>query len=544
LTEGNLSDTSYFPLDLANERDQAAFFRMAQNNDQARAAASGHASTASGTSSSSEAGAAAGPQSDTAAKTLFATERNPRLRFLIPLVVAFAFLMEEVDSTVITTAIPQMARDLDTTVLRLSLAITSYMLTLAVFIPVSGWFADRFGARRIFTLALLIFTASSILCGLSGNLGELVAARCIQGFGGAMMAPVGRLILLRSFPRAQFLRAMLYMSLPAMVGPVIGPLLGGALTTYLSWRWIFYVNLPFGIVGILLAYKFIEETRAEAPTKFDFRGFIIAGAGLSLLQFGLENISHPIVTPTTTAIMLVLGTLLMIGFAFHALSHKAPAIDPSLFKVRAFRIGTLVGGICRIGINGVPFLLPLMLQVGLGMTPIQSGSLTFITTLGTLIIRPLSQRILRLMGFDRMLVASAILNVLVIAGFALIVPGTPHWLIGAYVALFGFARSSQFLSSNTLSYSEIPAEKLSRATSLGGVLQNLAISFGVAISAMILGLVRGQDGSLTLADFHQVFLLMAVIPLISIPGFLFLRPEDGAAVSGHHRRARRAPSGE
>jgi EmrB/QacA subfamily drug resistance transporter len=484
------------------------------------------------------------PDGDPPEGPLFATERNPRLRLLIPLVVAFAFLMEQIDSTIVTTAIPVMARDLNTTVLRMDLAVTAYVLTLAAFIPVSGWFADRFGSRRIFVLALLIFTISSVLCGMAQSFTMLVATRSLQGLGGAMMTPVGRLILLRSFPRSQLFTAMVYMSMPVLIGPVIGPLLGGFLTSYVSWRWNFYINIPFGLVGITLALCFIEESRLEKPEPFDFRGFLMVGSGLGLLQFGIENLDRPTLSwfEVTAVIAAAAGCLL--AFLWHARRVKAPAVDLTLFNFRSFRIGTLAGGICRMGINGVPYLLPLMLQVGFGMTPIQSGSLTFVTSLGALIIRPLSSRLLRAQGFDRVLFWSAIVSAALLAGFAWIEPGMPHWLIAGYIALYGLARSTQFMSSNTLSYADMPADRLSRATSLGGVLQQLSVSFGVSVSALLLGFVANKDQAIQLSDFHTVFLLIAVIPLISAPGFLYLRPEDGVKVSGHQRKKKPRSSAE
>lgn len=468
----------------------------------------------------------------------FVTERSPRLRIIIPMTVAIAFLMENLDTTIITTALPNMAKSLDTTPLRLNLAITTYVLTLAVFIPVSGWFADRYGARRVFALALFVFTLGSMLCGLAESFEMLLATRALQGLGGAMMTPVGRLILLRSFPRSQLVTAMTYMTLPAVLGPVVGPLLGGALTTYLSWRWIFYVNVPFGILGILLALRFVEEVKGDTARKFDFPGFLMVGAGIALLQLGLENIGHPMLPAGWAWPILAAALFLLLGFGRYARTVAAPAIDLSLFASRAFSVGTLAGGLCRVGLNGVPFLLPLMLQVGFGMSPVASGSITFVSSFGALVIRPLLSVLLRLFGFAPVLIGSALAGSAVVAGFSLLQPDTPHWLLMLYVALFGLVRSAQFMTSNTLSYADLPPEKLSRATSLGGVLQQLSVSFGVSFAAVLLGLVSSTDHTLTPERFHQTFLLAAIIPLLSIPGFLRLRPQDGVQVSGHRRRER------
>ena len=468
----------------------------------------------------------------------FATEREPRLRFIIPAVVAVAFLMEQLDSTIIVTAVPDMARNLAVTPLSMNLAVTTYILTLAMFIPVSGWFADRFGARRIFALSLLIFTIGSILCGLATSFPMLIATRALQGFGGAMMTPVGRLILIRSFPRSQMVTAMTYMTLPAIVGPVIGPLLGGVLTTYLSWRWIFYVNVPFGMVGILMALRFVEDIRADASVKFDFPGFLMVGAGFVLFQYGIENVGRPAIPVSAIAGVLVAAGLLLAGFVRHARTVAAPAVDLTLFRLRSFRIGTLAGGVCRVGLNGVPFLLPLMLQVGFGLSPVVSGSLTFVGALSALLTRPVSTRLLRDYGFDRVLTWSAVAGSATVAGFVLIGPHTPYWLIIVYVFVFGVARGLQFMTSNTLSYSDTPAAQLSRATSLGGALQQLSVSFGVSVAAMLLGLISRGGSALTPSLFHDVFLMMALIPLVALPGFLRLRPEDGLQVSGHVRRSK------
>ena len=463
----------------------------------------------------------------------FAIERNPRLRFIIPGVVAVAFLMEQLDQTIIVTAVPQMARTLDVSPLALNLAITTYILALAIFIPVSGWFADRFGARRVFVAALLTFTCGSILCGLAANFPMLIVTRALQGVGGAMMTPVGRLILIRSFPRSQLITAMTYMTLPAILGPVIGPLLGGVLTTYLSWRWVFYVNIPFGIIGILLALRFIDDSPADATGKFDFPGFLMVGIGFCLLEYGIENVGRPAIPLPAVGLVLFAALALLLGFAVYARHVAAPAVDLTLFRQRSFRISTLFGGLSRIGYNGVPFLLPLMLQVGFGVTPVVSGALTFVSALTSLAIRPVLIRLLRRLGFKTVLIASAIAGMFVVGAFAFIDAATPYWITLALIAVFGLCRSSQFMSSNTLSYADVPPEQLSRATSLGGVIQQLSVSFGVSIAAMLLGLVSWGGQPLTTERFHMAFLLGAALPLLGIPGFLFLRPEDGSHVSGH-----------
>ncbi len=476
--------------------------------------------------------------SDVAPEESYATQRNPRLRLLIPMIVAVGFLMEQLDSTIITTAIPDMARSLAVMPVQMNLAVTAYVLALAVFIPVSGWFADRYGARRIFVLALLIFTVGSALCGMASSFGMLVATRALQGLGGAMMTPVGRLILLRSFPRRELVTAMTYMTLPAIAGPVAGPLLGGLLTTYASWRWIFYVNLPFGLAGIALAIRYIEDVRDPTVGRFDFAGFALVGCGLALLQFGIENIGRPLLSGSMTAGALGAAVLLLASFAAYARRKRAPAVDLSLFRQRSFAVGTLAGGLCRIAMNGPPFLIPLMLQVAFGLSPVVSGSLTFLSSIGAVFIRTIVSRLLRSFGFRAVLGGSAVASSAVLAGFALIDPGTPRWLIAAFVFVFGLVRSTQFMSSNTLSYADTPGAQLSRATSLGGILQQLTVSFGVSLSAMLLSLFSAPGQALMPSHFHDVFLALALLPLLSAPCFLLLQGEDGAQVSGYrHEKA-------
>ncbi len=459
--------------------------------------------------------------------------RSRKLRLLIPLIVAFAFFMEQLDATIVTTAIPDMARSLHVAPLQMNLTITAYILSLAVFMPLSGWIADRYGARRVFAAALVVFTAASALCGLSDSLGVLVAMRVLQGFGGAMMTPVGRLVLLRAFPRSELVTAMTYVTVPAVIGPALGPVLGGLLTTYASWRWVFYVNVPIGIVGVLLALRFVEDTRADRQARFDVPGFLMCGAGLGLLQFAFENVGRPLLPWPAVLGLLATGALLLAAYVPYARRRPDAALDLSLFAIRTFRVGTLAGGLSRIGVNAVPFMLPLLFQIGFGLSPVQSGSLTFVSSLGTLVVRPVSARLMRRFGYRGLLSVNGVLCAAIIAGFALVQPTTPHWQVLLLVLVFGVARSTQFMTTNTLTYADTPPGKLSRSTSLGGVIQQLTVSFGVSAAAALLELIAGPGRLPGVADFHEAFLVVALITLVSAPGFLRLRPEDGAQVSGH-----------
>lgn len=467
---------------------------------------------------------------------LFPVERDPKLRFIIPGVVAMGFTIEALDTTVITTAIPAMAKSLHTTPLLMNLAVTTYVLVLAVFIPVSGWFADRFGTRRIFAISLLIFAFGSILCGVSLSLPMLVGARAVQGFGGALMTPVGRLVLLRSFPRNQFVTAMTYMTLPAIVGPVLGPVLGGFLTTYASWRWAFFINIPFGLLGAVLALRFIAETPPPSPTAFDVKGFLLLGLGVAALQYVFEEVQSSVASCIVAGGLLIGAGTLFAGFAIHARRTARPVVDFSVFRDRAFRTGSLAGGVCRIGMNATPFLLPLMLQLGFGATPVQSGLITFVSVIGALATRPFLSKLLKAFGYDRVLTATSVACAAILAGFGLIGRTTPIWVLVPYVMLFGLTRSLQFMGSNTLTYADLPSDKLSAATSLGGMMQQLSVSFGVSLAAALLGLTTGPDGVLTIGEFHTVFLALAVLPAITAPFFINLGPSIGANVSRHVRR--------
>jgi MFS family permease len=350
-----------------------------------------------------------------------------------------------------------------------------------------------------------------------------------------MMTPVGRLILLRSFARKDLVTAMTYVSIPAVLGPTMGPLAGGFITTEASWRWIFYVNIPFGLLGILLASRYVRDVPTPRPPPFDVAGFLIVAAAMVLFQAAVELLGHPLLPLGVVGGLFALSAATMGGYIAYARRHADAALDLTQLRVRSFRVALGAGGLCRIGLNAVPFLLPLMLQLGFGLSPLQSGSLTFVSSLGTLVIRPVTAILLRRLGFDRLLLANSAVAALSIAGYALVSPSTPHAAILVYVLAYGIIRNTQFNAVQTLTYSDIPRPELSRATSLGGVAQQLMMGLGVSVSAAMLGLAQGRSHSLSVADFHHVFLWLAAIPLLALPGFLVLSPADGAQVSGHVR---------
>jgi EmrB/QacA subfamily drug resistance transporter len=455
-------------------------------------------------------------------------------------VVACGMFMSQLDSTVITTSIPQIAESLGESPLRLNVAITAYLISLAVFIPISGWIADRFGPRRVFCAAIAIFTVSSAVCGLSTSLWQMVAMRIIQGFGGALMTPVGRLILVRSFPKDELLAAMAFVSMPALVAPAVGPIIGGFFTTYISWHWIFFINLPIGVVGIVLALRYVRNFEVPAPPRFDFRGFAIVGIGLALLQFSIENLGHPLVSKPVLIALFAVAALLLGLYTLHALGRSNAVLDLNLLRIRTFRASTVSGGLCRLAIGAVPFLLPLMLQVGFGMAPIASGLITFVTSIGAIGMKTVATRLARRFGFRNLLVYNAGLLGLVIGGMASFQPDTPHWFLLGYLVLYGVIRATQFTNVQALAYADLTPETISRGTSMASVAQQLSSGFGVAMAATTLAIVVGGSVEITPRDFHIAFIVVGMMPVLSIIGFARLKPTDGAEIAGqNNRRGRR-----
>ena len=458
---------------------------------------------------------------------------------LTALIVATALFMENMDGTVLATSLPAIAHDLQQDPIVLKLALTSYMLTLAVFIPASGWVADKLGARTVFCSAIVIFTLGSILCGASSSLPELIGARVFQGLGGAMMVPVGRLVLLRSTPKSDMVNALAYLTVPALIGPVIGPPLGGFITTYFHWRWIFWINLPIGLIGLALSLRFIENIREQDVGRFDFKGFFLSGAGLLALIFGLTLIGSGLAPPGVIAGLIVGGFAMLIAYIGHARRDPDALIDIGLLKMQTFFAGVVGGFLFRLGIGAIPFLLPLLLQIGFGLSPFESGSLTFAAAAGAMAMKFTAARILRRWGFRRVLIFNGLISAAFLASYGLVTAQTPHWLLVVGLLAGGFFRSLEFTALNALIYSDVDQARMSRATSFASVAQQMSGVVGVAVAAASVETIRYgfSGGELVASDMTLTFGVVALVTLSSVAIFASLKPNAGAEVSG--QRAKR-----
>ena len=449
----------------------------------------------------------------------------------MPLIVATALLMENIDGTVIATSLPQIAADLGADPIHLKLALTSYLLALAVFIPASGWAADRFGARLIFRLAIVVFAAGSVACAQADTLFELVLARVLQGLGGSMMVPVGRLIVLRSVPRSDLVSALAWLTIPALIGPVLGPPLGGFITTFFDWRWIFWINIPIAVLGFALVTLLIPDVRIDTVRSFDLGGFLLLGPGLGAFLTGV-TLAGLGLSPDLVVWMLSLGGLaLLLAYVPHALSCPDPIVDLRLVRLRTFRVGVTGGTLFRIGVGALPLLLPLMFQIGFGLSAFQSGMLTFVAGLGAFCMKFLAQPILRRFGFRRVLVVNGVVSAVFLLAPASFTPQTP-WLWMMVLLFLGGCRSLQFTSINALGYSDVSAGQLSSATSFSSVLQQLSWSIGITVAAFGLETMQVLQGKgpLSLDYFPAVFAGIALVSLLSVIPFARLSPTAGAAL--------------
>jgi EmrB/QacA subfamily drug resistance transporter len=453
---------------------------------------------------------------------------------LIPLIVATALFMENMDSTVIATSLPAIAADIGTSPLTLKLAITSYLLSLAVFIPASGWTADRFGARMVFSLAVAVFILGSIGCALSTSITHFVIARIVQGIGGAMMTPVGRLVLLRSIDKSALVNAMAWVTVPALIGPVIGPPLGGFITTYFSWHWIFLINIPIGLLGIFMAMRYIDPIRSKDPERFDLYGLVLAGIGVGGIAFGLSVAGLNLLPWTIVAALVAIGSISMTLYVIHARRTASPVLDFTLLRLPTLRASIVGGFLFRLGIGALPFLLPLLMQVGFGLSPFRSGLVTFSSAVGAMGMKTLAARIIRTFGFRNIMVVNAVVSSLFLAACALFTVATPLLLIMIILVVGGFFRSLQFTAINTVAYAEVEPAQMSRATTLVSVNQQLAISAGVALGAFSVEstmLVRHVQ-ELSAADFAPAFMVVAIMSAVSAYFFYQMPIDAGHQVSG------------
>lgn len=444
----------------------------------------------------------------------------------LPWIAAMAFFMQALDATILNTALPAIAHSLNRSPLAMQSAIISYTLTVAMLIPVSGWLADRFGTRRIFMIAVTLFTLGSLACALSTSLLELVIFRVIQGIGGAMMMPVARLALLRAYPRSELLPVLNFVTMPGLVGPILGPVLGGVLVTWASWHWIFLINIPIGITGLIYARKYMPNFTTPKRS-FDMSGFLLFGMSLVLFSSGMELFGERIVASWIAFAIIGISILLLLAYIRHARRHPSPLISLSLFKTRTFSVGIAGNLATRLGTGCVPFLMPLMLQVGFGYPALIAGCMMAPTALGSILAKSTVTQVLRWLGYRKTLVGITLFIGVMIAQFSLQSPSMPIWMLILPLFVLGMAMSTQFTSMNTITLADLTDENASSGNSMLAVTQQLSISLGVAISAAVLRVYQGMEGSNTIEQFHYTFITMGGITVVSALMFMLLKPKDG-----------------
>ncbi len=460
---------------------------------------------------------------------------HPNVKRYLPWVVATALFMEQLDSTIVNTAVPSMAQSLQVTPLSLKAVVTSYILSLAVCIPVSGWMADRFGTRRVFAAAVALFTFSSVLCGLALNVPMLVAARILQGIGAAMMMPVGRLTVVRTFPKGELLRAMNFVIIPALIGPLLGPTVGGLIVHWASWRVIFFVNVPVGLVAQWLIHRHMPDYHGDAPRPLDVVGLVLFGAGAALLSWLLEVFGEHHLDVTSAGVLLVLSLSLLAAYALHAGRVEYPLLRLALLRVRTFRVSVVGGFVTRLGIGGMPFLLPLLYQLGLGLPAWESGLLMMPAAAASMFMKMLSVRILGRFGYRRVLTMNTVMIAVTITMFTLVGKGTPLALIVLLSLTQGFFNSLQFSSMNSMAYADVDGADSSMASTIASSMQQMSMSFGLAcgslVTAWFLGSLPQSDEAAVTSALHHAFLTLGALTLLSSVMFWTLRPNDGEAVS-------------
>jgi EmrB/QacA subfamily drug resistance transporter len=454
---------------------------------------------------------------------------------LLPWLIAVAFFMEALDTTILNTAVPTIAAALHVAPLSMKSVLASYTLSLAVFIPISGWMADRFGTRRVFASAIAIFTLGSFLCGITSNIHLLVACRILQGCGGSMMVPVGRLTIVRTFARSELIRAMSFVAIPGLIGPMLGPIAGGLIVGYLHWRLIFFVNIPIGLVGLYLVYRHLPDYREKKTDPLDIAGLLLFGSGVALLSYVLEVFGEHTLSTREIVGLLVLSFALLAGYGFHATRTDHPMLHLILFKLRTFRAAVNGSFVTRLGIGGIPFLFPLLYQVGLGFTPIESGLLMMPQAIAAMSLKLTMPRILARFGYRAVLISNTVMIGVLILVFATIGKGTPVWLIVVEVFSYGFFTSLQYTSMNTLVYAEVPPAEESAASSIASTMQQMSVSFGVATASLVTAFFLPSrylaDSQQFIHGIHRAFYVLGGMTLLSTLVFSGLKKGDGDTVS-------------
>jgi EmrB/QacA subfamily drug resistance transporter len=456
---------------------------------------------------------------------------------LLPWLVAVAFFMQALDTTILNTAVPSIARALGVAPLSMKAVLASYTLSLAVFIPISGWMANRFGTRRVFTGAIGLFALGSLLCGLARNIHLLVAFRVLQGCGGAMMVPVGRLTLVRAFAKSELVRAMSFVAVPGLVGPMLGPIAGGLITGYFHWSVIFFLNVPIGLAGLYLVWRYLPDYREEATPPLDLAGLLLFSSGIALLSYVLEVFGEHGLDTAAILALLALSALLLGGYGLHAARAPHPLLHLELFRVRTFRAAVSGSFFTRISIGGIPFLFPLLYQVGLGYTPIQSGLLMMPQAFAAMSLKMTMPRILAHFGYRSVLVGNTVMLGLLIMLFATIGGATPVWLIVGQLFMYGFFQSLQFTSMNTLVYADVSSAEAGAASSIASTAQQLSMSFGVAAASLVAALFIPDHHHAAppqlISGIHEAFLVLGIGTVVSTLVFAGLKRTDGSAVSQH-----------
>ena len=470
---------------------------------------------------------------DTAAESRDAFTRG----WIVPGIIGAAMMMQTLSATVLSNALPTLARVMHEDPLRLNLAISMYILAAAIFLPVSGWAADKFGAKRVFLTATILYALASAACGFANNLTQLVAARFVQGIAGAMMLPVGRLVLLRTTPKAELVGAMSVLTMPALLGPVIGPLPGGAIVTFADWRWIFFMNLPIAAVGSVLIQRYVPNVAEQDAPPIDLIGIVLTGVGLAALIFGFENLGRAFLPPLAVAGLFGFGLACLVAYGVYSRSNPHAILDLSLFRLQTFTASVVGGGFMRLAMGAMPFMLAMLLQIGFGMSAFQAGAMTFISAAGALVMKTAAPPILRRFGFRRVLCVNAVITGVSFLAYALFKADTPHYVIMLILLVGGFFRSLQFTSLNGLSYAEIEQHQMSRASTMSSMAQQLTQSIGIGLAATLLHvfMVSHHQTHMTVDTISPAFLVIGGLTFLSLIFYVRLPDNAGDDMNGRVR---------